>query len=52
MSTTLVAEASLVVPLDGRRLDAAGIAADPALALLIRAALDALAAVILRLPEP
>jgi len=52
MSTALVAEASIVVPLDGRRLDAAGIVADPVLASLLRGALDALAAVILRLPEP
>jgi NAD(P)H-dependent FMN reductase len=46
MSTALVDGASLVVPLDGRRLDAAGIAADPALAALLRTALDAVAAVI------
>jgi chromate reductase len=43
MSTNVLAEASVVVPLDGRRLDAAGIAADPALAQLIRAALVVLA---------
>ena len=42
MSTVLVPGASITVPLDGRRLDAAGIAADPALAALLRAALDAL----------
>ena len=48
MSTELVTEASLVVPLDGRRLDAAGIAADPALAPQLRTALDALAAVVFR----
>ena len=47
MSTTLVAEASIVVALDGRRLDAAGIAADPALASLLRGALDALVRVAL-----
>ena len=46
MSTALVAEASIVVPLDGRKLDAAGIAADPVLAARVRGALDALAAVI------
>ena len=48
MSTALLASASVVVPLDGRRLDAAGIAADPVLAALLRGALDALAAVIFR----
>ena len=48
MSTALVDAASIVVPLDGRRLDAAGIAADPALATGLRAALDALAGVISR----
>jgi len=42
MSANVVEGASLVVPLDGRRLDAAGIAADPALAALLRNALDAL----------
>ena len=41
MSTALTAEASVTVPLDGRKLDAAGIAADPMLARLLRAALDA-----------
>jgi len=44
MSTNLVPEAAIVIPLDGRRLDAAGIAADPALAALLRGALEALAA--------
>ena len=44
MSTNVVPEASIVVPLDGHRLDAAGIAADPALAALLRSALEALAA--------
>jgi NAD(P)H-dependent FMN reductase len=44
MSTALIAEASVTVPLDGRKLDAAGIAADPALAARVRGALDALAA--------
>ena len=42
MSTRLVDDASLVIPLDGRRLDAAGIAADAALAGQLRHALDAL----------
>ena len=42
MSTALVAEASIVVPLDGRRLDAVGIAGDPALASLLAGALEAL----------
>ena len=44
MSTTLVEGASVVVSLDGRRLDAASIAADAALAATIRTALAALAA--------
>jgi NAD(P)H-dependent FMN reductase len=43
MSTALVDEASVVVPLDGRRLDAAGIAGEALLAATIRRALDALA---------
>jgi chromate reductase, NAD(P)H dehydrogenase (quinone) len=42
MSTNVVADASVTVSLDGRRLDAAGIAADPALSALLRRALDAL----------
>src|SRR5690349_13374503 len=42
MSTRLVDGASVLTPLDGRRLDAAGIAADPALSALLRRALDAL----------
>jgi hypothetical protein len=42
MSTVLVPGASLTVPLDGRRLNAAGIAGDPELATLIRAALGAI----------
>ena len=46
MSTALVDDASIVVSLEGRRLDAAGIGADPALAARLRAALDAVAAVI------
>ena len=40
MSTALIAEAT--APLDGRRLDAAAIAADASLAATIRQALDAL----------
>jgi hypothetical protein len=47
MSAALVAEASITVPLDGRRLDAAGIAADPVLRPLLESALDALARVAL-----
>jgi NAD(P)H-dependent FMN reductase len=42
MSTVVVPDASLALPLDGRRPDAAGIARDPELAALLRAALDAL----------
>ncbi len=44
MSTNLVAKAAIVIPLEERRLDAAGIAADPVLATLLRGALEALAA--------
>lgn len=43
MSTELVPGASIDLPLSGRRLDAAGIAADPALARLLRSAVEALA---------
>ena len=43
MSTELVSGASIDLPLSGRRLDAAGIAADPALAQLLRSAVEALA---------
>jgi NAD(P)H-dependent FMN reductase len=43
MSTRVIEGASITVPLEGRRLDAAGIAADPALAARLRGALDALA---------
>ena len=42
MSTVLVAGASIALPLAGRQLDARDIAADPALALLLRSALDAM----------
>lgn len=43
MSTELVPGASIDLPLSGRRLDAAGIAGDPALARLLRGATEALA---------
>ena len=42
MSTVLVPGASIDLPLSGRRLDAAGIAADATLAQLLRAAVEAL----------
>jgi NAD(P)H-dependent FMN reductase len=42
MSTVLVPGASLTVPLDGRRLDAAGIVGDPELAAVLRSALESL----------
>ena len=45
MSATLVAGASIELPLGGRRLDAAGIAADAELARLIRTAVKAIAGV-------
>jgi hypothetical protein len=48
MSTALVNEASVLVPLDGLRLDAAGIAADPSLTALLRDALAALASALTR----
>lgn len=44
MSTALVPDATIVVPLDGRRLEADGIAGDPELAARLRQAIDALAA--------
>lgn len=43
MSARLVGEASVVLPLQGRHLDAAGISADPALAATLRSVLDDLA---------
>jgi len=49
MSTVLVDGACLAVPLDGRRLAAAGIAADLELAGILRTALDALAEIVLGL---
>lgn len=55
MSTTLVPGASLAVPLSGRRLDVAGILADPTLVTPLRSALDALAVAVLTRranPEP
>ena len=42
MSTVLVPGASLTVPLDGRRLDAAGIVGDPELAAILLSGLNAL----------
>jgi len=45
MSAAVVDEACITLPIAGRRLDAAGIAADAELSAAIRAALDALAAV-------
>ena len=51
MSASLVDGASVVIPLDGRRLDAAGIASDPALSAALRRVLAALASVALS-PEP
>ena len=50
MSTNLVPEAVAVVPLDGRRLDAASIAADSSLAGILRHAIDALVTASLLLP--
>lgn len=43
MSARIVDDAVVVVPLDGRRLDAAQIVADPALSALVRTAIEALA---------
>ena len=42
MSATIVEGASIVISLDGRRLDASGIVSDPELARLLRGALDEL----------
>jgi len=42
MSATIVEGASIVISLDGRRLDASGIVSDPELARLFRGALDEL----------
>jgi chromate reductase, NAD(P)H dehydrogenase (quinone) len=52
MSTRLVPEASIAVPLLGRGLDADAIAADPELAGLLRAALAAFARAIADGPPP
>ena len=46
MSGRIVHEASIAIPLAGRKLDATGIAADPALAEAVVSALRALARVI------
>lgn len=46
MSAQLVPGASIELPLGGRRLDAAGIAADPSLAHLLRSALTAMLAAV------
>ena len=51
MNARLIEEASLILPLQGRRLDAAGIQADPALADAVRAALATFAHAIAR-PRP
>ena len=51
MNARLIEEASLTLPLQGRRLDAAGIQADPALADAVRAALATFAHAIAR-PRP
>jgi NAD(P)H-dependent FMN reductase len=42
MSARVITDASLTIPLDGRKLDAAGIAADPELSRLVTAAIGAL----------
>jgi NAD(P)H-dependent FMN reductase len=44
MSGRVIEEASLTIPLDGRKLDAAGIVGDPELSRLLRSSIDALAA--------
>lgn len=46
MAAVVVEEASVAVPLRGRGLDAAAIAADPALATVVRGAVEALARVV------
>ncbi len=43
MSARVIVAASITIPLDGRRLGAAGIAEDAALSTVLRSALDALA---------
>lgn len=52
MSTVLVPGASIDLPLGGRRLDAAAIAADPGLAAPLRAALEALVGAVGRSTRP
>lgn len=52
MSTVLVPGASIDMPLGGRRLGAAAIAADPALATPLRAALEALVGAVRRSTRP
>jgi chromate reductase len=49
MTTRVIVAASITIPLDGRRLDAAGIAGDAALSAALRVALDALAQAV---PDP
>ena len=44
MSATVVRAASITLPLDGRRLDAAGVAAEAAISAALRAALETLVA--------
>jgi chromate reductase, NAD(P)H dehydrogenase (quinone) len=46
MSAQLVPEASIAIPLQGRMLDASGIAADAALSTALKEAIEALAAAI------
>jgi chromate reductase, NAD(P)H dehydrogenase (quinone) len=50
MSAELVPDAMVAVPLDGRRLEASAIVADPELSGAIRTALNALIAVVRRTP--
>lgn len=52
MSGVLVEGACVALPLSGRRLDAAGIAADPELAAMITGALAALAEHVRHFPRP
>src|SRR4029077_5977162 len=52
MSARLVTEASVAVPLLGRKLDAAGIAADPELAAILRTAIAAFARALATLSAP
>ncbi len=43
MSAQVIADASITVPLDGRKLDASGIVADAELSTALRSAIEALA---------